>query len=1726
MKKNDFEILLDVIKNKNPDNNYINNKGLNEFGRILFYPQDKEKDNSYEFHQYLELFYGPEKYKILIDTLKKYHFSSYYTNKEIIQNQIDFIKSQNLNPKTILEPSAGNGAYVQLLKKNFPEAKIVALEPDFFSYDILRLNNDNDRNVTCLNTTFEEYLLKHKNENLEKFDLVMTNVPFGPFKIQNIFKHSLENSSEKNINVFFNKYPMQLLNEKGIAMLITSKNFADKPSYAPIRESVLQKNDLLGAYRFNNELFKEENTKVVSDLFIYQKNSFKKELSKDEQLFIQTTPVTFEKFDKDLYINEYFNSNKHFINGTIKPGIFHQQPDITIEKDIRDNATFLKDNLTWINKLDFKITQVSQDNKEEVKIDDAISSNLNDIEAHTALIPKENILAQQPIDKQDQLKIKPINATLKLITLADGDYLKNNTKLYNGSYNFDNHKIVYYSSLTQKREITNKRIQSLLNFYIPLRNEFVVFNDNLMYKRYDKDALKKAFNNLDYALDTFHFQSGHLGQYREILENDFYFKKMLNTLEQVKLIENKVVYQKNPEFSLEKFNKNLEEVLTNTSFSSFSNSSASNDNIDTNSNDPEQVNNLDLLSLSYQDKFPSFSLDPNDDLFLSIKKYHDNNGRIDIEPIAQLYNTTPNEILQEAFDKKIAFFNPIFNDHDQFVKYEMDFFFVLESGNIDQKIQTFNNIDTPYPINKETVINYLDSIKNAHLPITDIEFNFESHFIPKSIKEDFFFDITNENISILVGQFSQNVNLLFSKEHNQNAHEIYSIEPSEGTHIKGSLSYKSIFQNFAENTYPTVYYPVKDGDKTIYKIDAEGTVAAHNKYEQLQLEFKSFIHNNEKYKQIIEKAYYDAFLADKELKINSDILFYPKTLVHSPYEHQLNSVLYSLKRGTALIDHKVGHGKSVSMGLLCYKLLQHRKAKRIVLSTLKAVSEDIYKELQINFPTINFFLLNAKNFSAKKRNETLNFLKNSDVDVILCEHTHLPLIPKSKEAIEYIYNKNLNMIDQDLEAAKMFSDVKESKNIIKGLERRKETLSEKFNAKIDKLDKKQITDVTFEDLNIEALLVDECHEFKNIQYTTRHQNVSGLNSSMDSEKNFDMEINIRSIHSRVGSDKNVFFYSGTPVLNSVTEVYAYKRYLIPRELEKKNISNFDSWASIFLRQSVQAESNIFGEARMHKRFRYFTNMPELSKMYRSFTHISDENTFKTHTVEVVKEFRILDSTAAYDQLRDASILFARDKNQQALFGYQKYTDEAMVSSYVTALGINRKMLVDPFLEKNLAIEFDESDQHKLLAACQDIKFYYDMTNQDKGVVMVFSDIGVFKANEYNTYQTVKNILVEKHNIPDHEIGFAQEYKEKNKMNEFKDKIRNGIIRVPIGSTKVLGTGVNAQDRVIACLALDIPYGPHADQQREGRMARKGNWIHEKYGNKGYYITYGIKDSTDIFSNALNKHKTLFIKQLKEINNQRVYDDFFTNMSEMSYAQKEAMLIGDMDTFKLVKLEDDCKALKMQKQLFDISKNNAQKKVDSFSSINQNIVSKINTLQKTNDHIHQYIPVYNANHTEKEIQLESLKLFNKLLEYNNMYTYSSFKEINEKINFFMLNIGSSKNTPVFSFPLSGFDLIFSKNNFANNKYYSFDLKLHQNDIIIPGKAQVKFDNTKLLYQFFRTVKKIPDTIKNLSRDLDFNLKSIESNKKILKSSFPAEKLDNLKDIEKQIKSIKRKKGLKS
>ena len=1685
MKKDELEAILGAIDNNNPNNYYINNGGLSQLGAILFYPKDSQREQQKDILELLEERY-PDTYKDILRTLKLYHFTSYYTPEEVINHQINILKNNKITPKKILEPSAGNGAYVQELKHAFPDAEIIALEPDILSFHILNTNNAHFDNVTCLNMTFEDYFKEHRKE--KDFDLVISNIPFGQFTISKPFKHPyLESNREKNVNLYFNKYAPELLKHNGYSFILTSKGFMDNAINSDIRRDILMRNDLISAVRFNNDLFKKEKTSVTTDLILYRHNDRKESLSDIEQSMIHTGIIELD--GQELPLNGYYAENPLQVNGTYKLGYFNQKPDLTVIPSGKSLSEFLTEQS---NPNIPKYTVIKEIPKTAIE-------KVADVTEVEKVEKVENVVIEQPSTKapEETPVIVQKAKTKEPYTLGNAKRLEEETSLYTNSFNLKKDGTpAFFFTPTVFKTVKGRKEIDIVTSYVQVKNQFALLYHNSQENLIDAEELKKGFEALDYEIDRFHFQSGYLADSQKLLAMDFYFD-MIRTKVETLLPGDVIQAKKNEAFGISYF----EGLGT-------------------------------VLKVDSPSRFPLPDYDKITDLKELVFAHYDQKATIDMDFLVEQTNLTTSDLLEKGLKDNIFYYDPKFDDNGNFVEFKTDLYFVVSSGHIPNKIKAFENEQLPEGINKKDILERLELIKNPKLELDLIEFNFETFFVPDKARKEFFKDLIGENVDLITTQSNSSISLAFSSTMNKEADIRYSVKQNDTV----VYDYKKLLQKFAENKYPTVYSSYKDSDgNTIRVVDKQSTLMAHNLYEQLQLEFKSFIHNSG-YKKVLEDTYYDHFLAEKIMETAPNVLSYPNTLQHEPYDHQKAGTLFSLMRGSALLDHKVGHGKTLTMGMLAYKLSQHSKAEKCFIITLKSVSAQLYKEIKINFPQLNVFLLTDKNFAASKRNQTLEYIKNNkDIDIIVGQHTHLQRIPKKMQYVEHIFHKKLDMIELDLEAAKT-NGLKESKKVIKGLVQRQQNLENKLEKKIAKNQElNKHTEITLSDLGIESIMIDEAHKFKNIGYTTRHNNVSGLNNSADNDTNLDLEISINSIHDRVGMDKNIFFFSGTPIKNSVTELYAYQRYLIPNELEQKNISNFDSWASIFLKQNIQAESDVFGNARMHSRFRYYTNMPEISKMYHSFTHISNDSTYKTTTMGLKEDFKVLDTTPAYDDLREASRLFGTNKNQDALFIEKRFDDDKLSSSYLIALGINRRSLVDPMIEKGLTVVFSEEDQIKINEMCKDVAQLYTQTTPHKGVCLVFSDIGVWNAKkDYNTYDTISNKLQSLYGIPPEEIGYVQQYQSKNKLHEFQEKVRSGEIRIAIGSTATLGTGTNVQRRAVGVFELDIPFSPDASEQRLGRALRKGNETAQHYGNNIVHRSYGIKNTTDIFSYSLNKHKQLFRNQLKAINQTaRIYDDLIEKVENLSYAQKEAALIGDLTAFKLIKLEEDFKKLDTSKKLFDISINNAGSRIERLSEANKELVNQVAKLQLMTKSLSEIVPETPSFNTPlKEIQEQTLATYRQHIVTPDFHPFQLLHDTKEAFEALSNTISlKARNFPVKENEISLFkigktncEFVFKRDYVKLKDAYNYRFGIKGHGQTVYGNPQYRFAQDNIPYQIFKVIKQIDQRLLTKKFDIKHNLDTINSNKKILTTTFPEAKVVQMKSLDREIKTLKRKRKL--
>ena len=375
-----------------------------------------------------------------------------------------------------------------------------------------------------------------------------------------------------------------------------------------------------------------------------------------------------------------------------------------------------------------------------------------------------------------------------------------------------------------------------------------------------------------------------------------------------------------------------------------------------------------------------------------------------------------------------------------------------------------------------------------------------------------------------------------------------------------------------------------------------------------------------------------------------------------------------------------------------------------------------------------------------------------------------------------------------------------SRGMLKGLEKRKQTLEVKLRDLQDSITERKDDAVAFKMMGIDHLLVDESHLFKNLMFNTRHDRVSGLGNPDGSQRALNMLFAIRTIQERSGKDLGATFLSGTTISNSLTELYLLFKYLRPQALEKQGINSFDAWAAVFAKKSTDYEFSVTNEIIQKERFRTFIKVPELASFY---AEICDFRTAKDIGIDRPDKNEILHNIPPTPEQEDfikRLMEFAKTGNATVL-GREPLSEREGKAKMLIATDYARKMsldlrMIDPAYEDHV----DNKASHcaKMLAQ------YYQRFDAVKGTQFVFSDLGTYKAGEWNVYSEIKRKLVEDYHIPSHEIRFIQECKNKRAKKAMVEAINRGEIRIIFGSTSMLGTGVNAQQRAVAIHHLDTP----------------------------------------------------------------------------------------------------------------------------------------------------------------------------------------------------------------------------------------------------------------------------------------------------------------------------------
>jgi hypothetical protein len=527
-------------------------------------------------------------------------------------------------------------------------------------------------------------------------------------------------------------------------------------------------------------------------------------------------------------------------------------------------------------------------------------------------------------------------------------------------------------------------------------------------------------------------------------------------------------------------------------------------------------------------------------------------------------------------------------------------------------------------------------------------------------------------------------------------------------------------------------------------------------------------------------------------------------------------------------------------------------------------------------------------------------IKNNNWDCIILTHDQFGKIPQSPEIQKEIFQTELDDVERDLETIKDLGG-EISKKMLKGLEVRKNNLLGKLKTVLNNIEQKKDTGINFKEMGVDHLFVDEAHKFKNLTFTTRHTRVAGLGNMEGSQKALNMLFAVRTLQEKFNSDLCVTFLSGTPISNSLTELYLIFKYLRPNEMKRQHIENFDGWAAVFARKTTDFEFSVTNEIIAKERFRHFIKVPELALFYNEITdyktakHINLDKPVLNETLVNIKP------TPEQREFIRNLMQFAKT-GDGSLIGRGNLSREEDKGRMLLATNYAKKMAADMRLIDER--KYEDHPDNKINVCARKIAEIYNHTQQQKGTQLVFSDIGTPKADAFNVYGALKEKLTRDFNIPDGEITFIHDWTDKQKPQLFR-KMNSGEIRILIGSTEKAGTGLNVQQRVVAIHHLDIPWKPSELEQRNGRGARQGNFIAKKhYENKVHNYIYAVEQSLDNYKFNLLKNKQTFISQMKncELNVRTIDEGAIDEKSGMNFSEYIAILSGDTSLLEKSKLE--------------------------------------------------------------------------------------------------------------------------------------------------------------------------------------------------------------------------------
>ena len=877
---------------------------------------------------------------------------------------------------------------------------------------------------------------------------------------------------------------------------------------------------------------------------------------------------------------------------------------------------------------------------------------------------------------------------------------------------------------------------------------------------------------------------------------------------------------------------------------------------------------------------------------------------IDMDYMMELSGKSENEIFEDL--KGVIFLNPLYEYGNS---YEPKYLMADEylSGNVREKLRIAKKSAELYPEDYKVNVEALQKVQPKDLTASEISVRLGATWLPPDDVQEFIFHLLETpryaqwNIKVHFSPFTSEWNIE-GKSYDKGNVRAYNTYGTSRIN-----AYKIIEETLNLKDVRIFDYIEDDEGKKKAVLNKKETAIAESKQEMIKQEFQDWIWSDPERRERLCKSYNEKFNSVRPREYDgSHIIFNGMNPEIELREHQKNAVAHILYGGNTLLAHAVGAGKTFEMVAAAQESKRLGLCNKSLFVVPNHLTEQWAAEYLQLYPAANILVATKKDFETKNRKKFCGRIATGDYDAVIIGHSQFEKIPMSIERQRAILEQQLEEITGGIAELKRNRGENFS---IKQLEKSKKSIKQKLDKLNDQTKKDDV--VTFEELGVDRLFVDESHYYKNLYLYTKMRNVGGI-AQTEAQKSSDLFMKCRYLDEITGG-RGTVFATGTPISNSMVELYTIQRYLQYNTLVKNGLQHFDAWASTFGETITAVELTPEGTGyRAKTRFAKFYNLPELMAMFKEIADIKTADMLNLP----VPEAKYHNIAVKPSEMQKEMVASLAERAEQVRGGGV----DSSVDNMLKITNDGRKLALDQRMLNDMLPDFEGSK----INACVDNIYRIWKENADKkSAQLVFCDLSTPKNDgTFSVYNDIRKKLIER-GIPESEVKFIHEADTDMKKKELFQKTRKGEVRVLLGSTQKMGAGTNVQDKLIALHDVDCPWRPSDLEQRSGRIVRQGN-----ENPQVDIYRYVTEQTFDAYLYQLVEGKQKFASQIMTSKSPvRSAEDI--DETALSYAEIKMLATGNPYIKEKMDLDIQVQKLKMLKSNFLSEKYGLEDKVIKF-----------------------------------------------------------------------------------------------------------------------------------------------------------------------------------------------------